>query len=141
MTSSANSPQDPAHDSPVPANQAHRNLENALWLICRNRAKDIQMSGTPRVPNLPGYKELEQAAQRLVDLTGTDIQATRGSLVVRLFKNEPTAILAGTNVAGRIACYSCRDGHFSVPISDAQAWCAGEPTRALLTDLAENLYT
>ena len=61
-------------------------------------------------------------------------------IAFKSFAGEPTATFPNRACAGRVPCFSTRDGHFDAPVADADQWPNAEPTRQLLTELADNFW-
>ncbi len=72
--------------------------------------------------------------------TGEDETAPATIIAFRSFHGEPTATFPNRACAGRVPCFSTRDGHFDAPVADVDRWPNAEPTRQLLTELADNFW-
>ena len=67
--------------------------------------------------------------------------ATTATIIAfKSFGGEPTATFPNRTCAGRVPCFSARDGHFDAPVADIDRWPNAEPTRQLLTELADNFW-
>ena len=142
------------------------NLARMLAIVEFEHDEDIRVFGCSRSP-APHYVNLREAARRAVDEAGapaapeadggqetptgetllaerwpapTTGTATATIIVFRTFSGEPTATFANRCCAGRVPCFSTRDGHFDAPLADVERWPNAEPTRQLLTELADNFW-
>ena len=106
------------------------------------------MFGFSRSPE-PHYVKLREAARQAVaeaggrsapDNTGGTPTPAATCIVFKSCNGEPTAIFPNGRTAGRVPCFSCRDGHCDAPASEIDQWPNTEPTRQLLTELADNFW-
>ena len=125
-----------------------RSLARMLAIVDYEHDEDKRVFGCSRNP-APHYVELRKAARNAVAEAGGPTAASGNgrtqrpggtSIVFRSFNGEPTAIFANSRSAGRIPCFSCRDGHFDARATDIDQWPNAEPTRQLLTELADNVW-
>ena len=140
-------------------------LARMLAIVDFEHDEDVRVFGCSRSP-APHYANLREAARRAVDEAGapaapnaddrpeasaeTPLAArwptpTTGTaeatiIVFRTFSGEPTAIFPNCACAGRVPCFSSRDGHFDAPMADVEQWPNAEPTRYLLGELADNFW-
>ena len=91
-------------------------------------------------PPSPPYRHLESVVRETVELGRSRLTAAGGSIGFRKFSGETTAVFHGTESAGRVACYSRRDGHFSAKLQEAREWPAAAPTGELLQEITENFW-
>ena len=129
--------------SPVPNTALHGTIENlgfALGFIEDEREANRRAPLGPAAGPSPPYRHLETAVVEVIQAAQNSVPPTDGSIGFRDFSDEPTAIFYGTLSGGRLACFSCRDGHFPAPLEDIRKWPATEPTGALLHELAENFW-
>jgi len=61
-------------------------------------------------------------------------------IAFKSFGGEPTATFPNRACAGRVPCFSTRDRHFDAPAADIDRWPNTEPTRQLLTELANDFW-
>ena len=140
------------------------NLARMLAIVDFEHDEDVRVFGCSRSP-APHYANLREAARLAVEDAGapptldenrpqtsaeTPLAArwpapTTGSdtatiIVFRTFSGEPTATFPNRTCAGRVPCFSSRDGHFDAPLRDVEQWPNAEPTRHLLTELANNFW-
>ena len=65
---------------------------------------------------------------------------TNTTMTFRNFRGEPTATFPSAIRAGRMPCFSRRDGHFDAPRSEVEGWPYADPNRKLLTELSDNFW-
>ena len=128
---------------------AIRSLARMLAIVDYEHEEDKRVFGCSRNP-ARHYVELREAARQAVAEAGGPPVEPRGdvrtniptatSIVFRSFNGEPAAIFPHGASAGRIPCFSCRDGHFGARAADIDEWPNAEPTRQLLTELADNFW-
>ena len=124
-----------------------RQLARMLAIVDYERDEDLRVFGFSRKPEAH-YAELREAARQAVAEAGgrTQLINTEGGstaatcIVFKNFNDAPTAIFVSGRSAGRILCFSCRDGHFSVAADEIDKWPNTEPTGQLLMELAENFW-
>ena len=101
-----------------------------------NRRSPLNLAAETSRP----YHHLEMTASAVLASAKTSVPPSNGTIGFRSFSGEPTAIFYGSLCAGRIACFSCRDGHFSANIQNIREWPPAEPKGSLLRELAENFW-
>ena len=140
-----------------------RNLARMLAIVDSEHEEDKRVFGWSRNPG-PHYVNLREAARGAVEeagapaeTTGDDRPETRAGtplvarwptpatvtatiIAFKSFGGEPTATFPNRACAGRVPCFSGRDGHFDAPLADIDRWPNAEPTRQLLTELADNFW-
>ena len=139
---------------------AMANLARMLAIVDYEHEEDKRVFGYSRNP-APHYVNLREAARGAVEEAGAAASGDRpetpagtpmatrwpapeagtASATIIAFKSfggEPTATLPNRFCAGRVPCFSTRDGHFAAPAADIERWPNAEPTRQLLTELADN---
>ena len=129
--------------SPVPNTSLHGTIENlgfALGFIEDEREANRRAPLGPATGPSPPYQHLETTVVEVIQAAQNSVPPTDGTIGFRSFSDEPTAIFYGTLSGGRLACFSCRDGHFSARLDDIRKWPATEPTGALLCELADNFW-
>ena len=142
---------------------AMRNLARMLAIVDFEHEEDMRVFGYSR--NLaPAYVNLREAARGAVEEAGapaaptgdgrpkapaapplaarwpTPATVTATIIAFKSFGGEPTATFPNRASAGRAPCFSTRDGHFDAPVADIDRWPNAEPTRQLLTELANNFW-
>ena len=134
-----------------------------LAIVDYEHEEDMRVFGYSRDP-VPAYVNLREAARGAVEEAGapaaptgddrpettaetplaarwpTPATVTATIIAFRSFGGEPTATFPNRACAGRVPCFSTRDGHFDAPASDIDRWPNAEPTRQLLTELADNFW-
>ncbi len=144
---------------------AMANLARMLAIVEFEHDEDMRVFGYSRNP-APHYVDLREAARRAVEEAGApaaptsddrpeapagtplaarwptaeDETAPATIIAFKSFAGEPTATFPNRACAGRVPCFSTRDGHFDAPVADADQWPNAEPTRQLLTELADNFW-
>ncbi|MDE0456084.1 MAG: hypothetical protein OXI15_02215 [Chromatiales bacterium] len=125
--------------------ESSRQLARALAVIEYEDAEDKRVFGFVTRPPQQPYLNLRRTAEAIVDRSKQPSGHRSGpsggtTIAFRRLKGEVTAVFEGTASAGRISCFSCRDGHFAAGIQDAEAWPPDEPTGQLLLELADNFW-
>ena len=144
---------------------AMRNLARMLAIVDYEREEDMRVFGYSRDP-APRYVNLREAARGALEEAGAPVAptgddrpvapaapplaarwptpaggtATATIIAFRSFGGEPTATFPNRACAGRVPCFSTRDGHFDAPVADIDRWPNADPTRQLLTELADNFW-
>ena len=142
---------------------ATRNLARMLAIVDYEREEDMRVFGYSRDP-APRYVNLREAARGALEEAGapatptgddrpvapaapplaarwpTPATVTATIIAFKSFGGEPTATFPNRACAGRVPCFSTRDGHFDAPVADIDRWPNAEPTRQLLTELADNFW-
>ena len=144
---------------------AMKNLARMLAIVDYEREEDMRVFGYSRDP-APRYVNLREAARGALEEAGAPVAptgddrpetpaetplaarwptpaggtATATIIAFRSFGGEPTATFPNRTCAGRVPCFSTRDGHFDAPVADIDRWPNAEPTRQLLTELADNFW-
>ncbi len=142
-----------------------RNLARMLAIVDFEHEEDRRVFGYSRDP-APSYVNLREAARGAVDEAGAPVAptdenppktpaetplaarwrapeagtATATIIAFKSFGREPAATFPNRACAGRVPCFSTRDGHFDAPAADVDRWPNAEPTRQLLTELADNFW-
>ena len=142
-----------------------RNLARMLAIVDFEHEEDRRVFGYSRDP-APPYVNLREAARGAVEEAGAPVAptgddrpetppetplaarwptsaagtATATIIAFKSFGGEPTATFPNRACAGRVPCFSTRDGHFAAPAADIDRWPNAEPTRQLLTELANNFW-
>ncbi len=142
---------------------AMRNLARMLAIVDYEREEDMRVFGYSRDP-APRYVNLREAARGALEEAGAPVATTGDDrpetstgtpladrwpaagtpaatiIAFKSFGGEPTATFPNRACAGRVPCFSTRDGHFDAPVADIDRWPNTEPTRQLLTELANNFW-
>ena len=142
---------------------AMRSLARMLAIVDYEHEEDMRVFGHSRDP-VPAYVNLREAARGAVEEAGapaaptgddrpettaetplaarwpTPATVTATIIAFRSFGGEPTTTFLNRACAGRVPCFSTRDGHFDAPASDIDRWPNAEPTHQLLNELARNFW-
>ncbi len=144
---------------------AMASLARMLAIVDFEHEEDMRVFGYSRNPP-PHYVNLREAARGAVAEAGAPVartgedqpkppagtplaarwptpEAETAPAVVIAFKSfggEPTATFPNRACAGRVPCFSGRDGHFDAAVADVARWPNAEPTRQLLTELANDFW-
>ena len=144
---------------------AMANLARMLAVVDYEHEEDKRVFGCSRNPP-PHYVNLREAARGAVEEAGAPVAATGGDrpeapagtplaarwptpeagtasatiIAFKSFGGEPTATFPNRACAGRVPCFSTRDGHFAARAADVDRWPNAEPTRQLLTELADYFW-
>ncbi len=94
----------------------------------------------------PHYQRLREAAHNVVDCYRREHEHTQArpetastTIAFREFSGECTVVFINSESAGRVSCFSARDGSFTATRDLVAQWPQAEPTRRLLAELADNL--
>ena len=94
------------------------------------------------------YTNLREAARTVVDTYRREreeeikpLSTGSNTMAFRMYEGECTAVFVNTGQAGRLCCYSDRDGSFSAKREDVATWPETEPTRRLLVDMADIFWS
>ena len=119
-------------------------LARMLAAVEYEHDEDVRVFGFSRQAP-PHYQALRDAAHTTIECYRRERAQSREpgdtgnwSIAFREFKGECTAVFINTACAGRLCCFSRRDGHFSARRNDVAQWPETEPTKTLLADLADN---
>ena len=142
---------------------AMRSLARMLAIVDYEHEEDMRVFGYSRDP-VPAYVNLREAARGAVEEAGapappadnnrpkspagtplaarwpTPATVTATIIAFKGFGGEPTATFPNRASAGRVPCFSSRDGHFDARVTDIDRWPNADPTRHLLTELADNFW-
>ena len=144
---------------------AMANLARMLAIVDFEHGEDVRVFGYSRNP-APHYVNLREAARGAVEEAGAPPVPTDDDqpetpagtplaarwpppgaetapatiIAFKSFSGEPTATFPNRACAGRVPCFSTRDGHFDAPVADVDQWPNAEPTRQLLTELANEFW-
>ena len=144
---------------------AMANLARMLAIVDFEHEEDKRVFGYSRNP-APHYVNLREAARGAVEDAGAPVATTGDDrpetpagtplaarwprpaagtapatiIAFKSFRGEPTATFPNRACAGRVPCFSTRDGHFDAPAADIERWPNAEPARQLLTELANNFW-
>ncbi len=142
---------------------AMMSLARMLAIVDYEHDEDMRVFGYSRDPP-PACVNLREAARGAVEEAGaptppagnnrpnsrsgtplaarwpTPATVTATIIAFKSFGGEPTATFPNRACAGRVPCFSSRDGHFDARVTDIDRWPNADPTRHLLTELADNFW-
>ena len=120
-----------------------RSLARMLAAVDYEHDEDRRVFGLRKAAP-PHYENLIEAARNAVDAYRREREDKRpeiggSGIAFRTFASECTAVFVRSANAGRLSCFSVRDGSFTAARDDVAQWPETEPTSRLLSNLADNL--
>ena len=122
-----------------------RSLARMLAVVDYEHDEDRRVFGFSKAAPAH-YGNLREAARNAVDTYRREREQEQGrpetagtTMTFREFAGECTAVFVTSASAGRLRCFSARDGSFTAARDDVAQWRLAEPTRRLLAELADDL--
>ena len=120
-----------------------RSLGRMLAAVDYEHDEDRRVFGCTRAAPAH-YENLCEAAHNVVDTYRREQEqkppeSGGTTIAFRKFAGECTAVFVNSASAGRLSCFSPRDGSFTAAGDDVAQWPEAEPTSRLLTELADNV--
>ena len=124
-----------------------RSLARMLAVVDYEHDEDRRVFGFSKAAPAH-YANLREAARNVVDTCRREREQeqergrpeTAGTtMTFRECAGECTAVFVNSASAGRLCCFSARDGSFTAARDEVAQWPLAEPTRRLLAELADDL--